>query len=50
MAIPFDRIGKTLQDALAAAEPPKSFPHQIARSLMCNHYRGEMGKYHLNLL
>jgi len=27
MAIPFDRIGKTMQDALAAAESPTSFPH-----------------------
>jgi membrane carboxypeptidase/penicillin-binding protein len=49
MAIPFDRIGKTMQDALAAAESPTSFPHQIARSLMCNH-TGGMGRYHVNSL
>jgi Transglycosylase len=49
MAIPFDRIGKTMQDALAAAESPTSFPHQIARTLMCNH-TGGMGRYHVNSL
>jgi len=49
MAIPFDRIGKTMRHALAAAESPASFPHQIARSLMCNH-TGGMGRYHLNSL
>jgi hypothetical protein len=49
LAIPFDRIGKTLQDALAAAESPRSLPDQIARSLMCNH-TGGMGRYHLNSL
>ena len=47
MAIPFDRIGKTLQDALAAAESPTSLPDQIARTLMCNH-TGGMGRYHLD--
>lgn len=47
LAIPFDRIGKTLQDALAVAESPRAFPDQIARSLMCNH-TGGMGRYHLN--
>ena len=47
IAIPFDRIGKTLQDALAAAESPTSLPDQIARTVMCNHTRG-MGRYHLN--
>ena len=47
IAIPFDRIGKTMRDALAAAESPASFPHQIAWSLMCNHTDG-MGRYHLN--
>jgi len=47
MALPFDRIGKTLQDALATAEPRTSLSHQIARSLMCNHIGG-MGRYHLN--
>jgi len=30
MAIPFDSIGKTLQDALAAAESSASLPDQIA--------------------
>ena len=49
MAVPFDRIGKTLQDALAVAESPTSLPHQIAQSLMCNH-TGGMGRYHLNNL
>src|SRR5712691_8778027 len=34
--IPFDRIGKPLQDALAAAEPHVSLSDQIARTLMCN--------------
>jgi len=47
IAIPFDRIGKTLQDALAAAESPTSLPDQIAGTLMCNH-SGGMGRYHLN--
>jgi membrane peptidoglycan carboxypeptidase len=47
MAIPFDRIGKTLQDALAAAESPTSLPDQIARTMMCNH-SGGIGRYHLN--
>src|SRR6202022_233434 len=47
MAIPFARIGKPLQDALAAAESSTSLPDQIARTLMCNH-TGGMGKYHLN--
>lgn len=49
LAIPFDRIGKSLQDALAVAESPQLFPDQIARSLMCGH-TGGMGKYHLNSL
>jgi len=48
-AIPFDRLGKTVRDALGAAESPTSFPQQIARSLMCNHTRG-MGRYHLDNL
>jgi membrane carboxypeptidase/penicillin-binding protein len=48
-AIPFNHIGKPLQDALAAAESPTSLPHQIAQSLMCNH-TGGMGRYHANNL
>jgi membrane peptidoglycan carboxypeptidase len=48
-SIPFDRIGEPLKNALATAEPAQSLPHQIARSLMCNH-SGGMGKYHLNAL
>src|SRR5713226_5425147 len=36
--IPFDRIGKPLQDALAAAEPHVSLSDQIARTLMCNRH------------
>ena len=48
-AIPLNRIGKPLQDALAAAESPTSLPHQIALSLMCNHTEG-MGSYHANNL
>jgi membrane peptidoglycan carboxypeptidase len=48
-AIPFNRIGKPLQDALTAAESPASLPQQIARSLMCNH-TGGMGSYHANNL
>lgn len=47
MTIPFDRAGKTLQNALAAAEASASLPDQIAWTLMCNHTRG-MGRYHLN--
>src|SRR6266478_2737804 len=35
-AIPFDRIGKPFQDALASAEPGISFSDQIAHTLMCN--------------
>jgi len=46
-SISFGGIGQPLKDALAAAEPAKSLPHQIARSLMCNH-SGGMGKYHLS--
>lgn len=49
LAIPFDHIGKTLQDALAAAESPQLFPDQIARSLMCSQ-TGGVGRYHLNSL
>jgi membrane carboxypeptidase/penicillin-binding protein len=47
MAIPFDRIGKTLRDALAAAEPAGSLSDQIARTLMCNR-RERSGRYQLN--
>jgi len=47
MAIPFDRIGKTLRDALATAEPAESLPDQIARTLMCNR-RERSGRYQLN--
>jgi hypothetical protein len=49
LVVPFDRIGKSLQDAIAAAESPRSLSDQIARSLMCNH-AGGMGTYHLNSL
>lgn len=49
MAIPFNRIGKPLQDALFAAESPTSLPHQIAQTLTCNH-TGGMGRYHANNL
>ncbi len=35
-AVPFDRIGKPFQDALASAEPGISFSDEIARTLMCN--------------
>jgi len=48
-SIPFDRIGDPLKNALAAAEPWRLLPDQIARSLMCNH-SGGMGKYHLNTI
>src|SRR6267142_3971486 len=34
-AVPFDRIGKPIRDALASAEPASSFADQIARTLMC---------------
>jgi membrane carboxypeptidase/penicillin-binding protein len=46
-SIPFEQIGEPLKNALAAAEPAQSLPHEIARSLMCNH-SGGMGKYHLS--
>ena len=47
IAVPFDRIGKSLQDALATAEPKVSLSDQIARTLMCN--RSERaGRYALN--
>jgi hypothetical protein len=48
-AIPFERIGEPLKNAVGAAEPARSLPDQIARSLMCNH-SGGMGKYHLNAI
>ncbi|HXC47610.1 MAG TPA: transglycosylase domain-containing protein [Candidatus Sulfotelmatobacter sp.] len=48
-AIPFELIGEPLKNAFDAAEPARSLPHQIARSLMCNH-SGGMGKYHLNAI
>jgi len=47
MAIPFDRIAKTLRDALATAEPAELLSDQVARTLMCNR-RGRAGRYHLN--
>ena len=47
MAVPFDRIGKPLKDALVSAEPSLSFSDQIARSLMCNQPH-EAGRYQLN--
>jgi hypothetical protein len=47
MAVPFDRIGKPLQDALAIAEPHESLPDQIARTLMCNRHE-RAGRYALN--
>ena len=46
-AVPFNRIGTSLKDALAAAESSTSLPDQIARTLMCNH-SGGMGLYHAN--
>jgi membrane carboxypeptidase/penicillin-binding protein len=48
-SIPFERIGEPLKNAFDAAEPARSLPDQIARSLMCNHSVG-MGKYHLNAI
>jgi hypothetical protein len=47
-AIPFDRIGKPFQDALASAEPGISFSDQIARTLMCNRLE-RAGRHHLNV-
>ncbi len=47
MALPFDRIAKTLRDALAIAEPAGSLSDQIARTLMCNR-RERAGRYQLN--
>ena len=35
-SIPFDRIGKSFQDALSTAEPASSMPQRIAMTLMCN--------------
>lgn len=48
-AVPFERIGEPLKNAVDAAEPARSLPHQIASSLMCNH-SGGMGNYHLNAI
>jgi hypothetical protein len=48
-AVPFERIGEPLKNAIDAAEPARLLPHQIARSLMCNH-SGGMAKYHLNTI
>jgi membrane peptidoglycan carboxypeptidase len=47
-AIPFDRIGKPFQDALASAEPGISFSDQIARTLMCNRLE-RSSRYQLNV-
>ena len=35
-SVPYDRIGKTFQDALVTAEPSSSLPDLIAITLMCN--------------
>lgn len=47
-AVPFDRIGKPFQDALASAEPSISFSDQIARTLMCNK-REPSARYQLDV-
>lgn len=47
MAVPFDRIAKTLRDALDTAEPAELLSDQIARSLMCNR-RERAWRYQLN--
>jgi len=48
-AIPFDRIGKTFQDAFASAESGISLSDQIARTLMC-HRHESMARYQLDAL
>lgn len=45
--LPFDRIGKPFQDALAAAEPRVSLSNQIARMLMCDR-RETAARYELD--
>ena len=47
MAVPFDQIGKSFQNAFVSAEPSLSFSDQIARSLMCSQPH-RAGRYHLN--
>jgi transglycosylase-like protein len=47
-AVPFDRIGKPFQDALASAEPGISFSDEIARTLVCNRREGA-ARYQLDL-
>lgn len=49
MAVPFDRIGKPLQDALATAEPHVALSDQIARTLMCNRHE-TAGRYAFDTL
>jgi|SRR5882762_5684516 len=48
-AIPFDRIGKPFQDAVAAAEPVTSFSDEIARTLMCTKME-RSARYQLDVL
>lgn len=47
-AVPFGRIGKPFQDALASAEPGISFSDQIARTLMCNRFE-RAARYQLDV-
>lgn len=49
LAVPFDRIGRPFQDALASAEPGISFSDQIARTLMCNRLESS-ARYQLGVL
>src|SRR5712691_6263179 len=43
-SIPFDQIGRPLQDALSTAEPASSLADPIARTLTCGR-RESAGKY-----
>ena len=47
--VPFERIGKPFQDALASAEPNISFSDQLAGTLMCNN-RGRTARRQLDEL
>ena len=46
--IPFDRIGKTFQDALTSAEPSNTYADEIARTLMCTTHESPV-KYQLSV-
>lgn len=46
--IPFNRIGKPVQDAMKAAEPSTTYAYQIARTLMCGRQENQ-ARYQLTV-